>query len=315
MENKFEFAVYNPHRGAWYYATARLGAGGQGGVWAGVNATGAPVALKIIWPSSDAYRDFWSWLNDQHGHLECLNQPHVVRSYDQFQAQHQGWYVIVMERAARSLDDVISSGQQQSALRVCVIGTQILSALSYLHSINRIHRDISAKNILEFPDGNVKLNDFGVSKGNIGAGEATGTHLGNALYLPPELLNAGRWTHQSDVYQLGVVLVSLLIGRHVIPPNLSPADMATMICDGVPRQTAERLIAVHGDLGFILSRMVCRTEHLRYPTAYSAWSALFDEWHHQNELQRIRQESVKQALAAIGVGAGLGFLASLASRA
>ena len=315
MQNQFAFSVYNPQRGRWYYATTRLGAGGQGGVWAGVDAAGAPVALKIICQSSDAWRDYWSWLNDQNGHLECINQPYVVRSFDQFQAHHQGWYVIVMERATRSLDDVISMGWRQSASRVCVIGTQILCALSYLHSVNRIHRDVSAKNILECPDGLVKLNDFGVSKGNIAAGQATGTHLGNALYLPPELLNAGRWTHQSDVYQLGVVLISLLIGRHVISPNLAPAEMARMIRDGVPRQIAEGLIPVHGDLGYILSRMVCRTEHLRFPTAYAAWGALFHEWRRQNELERARRESVKQALTAIGVGAGLGLLAGLASRA
>lgn len=292
MQRQYEFQLYNPARGAWYYATKPLGVGGQGGVWAGVTESGQSVALKIIWPSSDAYRNYWAWFNDQHAHLQCLNQPHVVASYDQFQSQ-QGWYVIVMETAVRSLDDVLCTGPKQSALRVCVIGTQILSALSYLHSVNRIHRDVSAKNILEFADWTVKLSDFGVSKGNIAAGQATGTQLGNALYLPPELLNAGRWTHQSDVYQLGIVLISLLIGKHVIPPNLPPAAMGKMILDGVPRQTAEGLRSVHGDLGFILSRMVCRTERLRYSTARAAWLALYAEWERQ---------------------AGLGLLASAAAK-
>ena len=311
MQRKFEFGVYNPTRNVWYFATKRLGGGGQGGVWAGVNEAGASVALKIIWPSSNAQRDYWAWFNDQHAHLECLNQPYVVRSYDQFQSQPEGWYVIVMEPAVRSLDDVISTGQRQPPLRVCAIGTQILSALSHLHSINRIHRDVSAKNILELPDGKVKLSDFGVSKGNVAAGEATGTQLGNALYLPPELLNANRWTHQSDVYQLGVVLISLLIGRHVIPPNVASTAIDKMIRDGVPRQTAGGLVATHGDLGSILSRMVCRTENLRYPTARAAWDALYNEWHRQNELQRVRSESFKKALA-IGAGAGLALLAALA---
>ncbi len=314
MHNKFEFAVYNPTRDAWYYATKPLGVGGQAGVWAGINAAGAPVALKIIRPSSDASRDYWSWFNDQHSHLQCLDQPHVVLSYDQFQAQHQGWYVIVMEPAVGSLDSLISTGQKHSALRVCLIGTQILSALSYLHSINRIHRDVSAKNILVFPNGNVKLSDFGISKGNVAAGDATGTQLGNALYLPPELLNASRWTHQSDVYQLGVVLISLLLGRHVIPPNLTPAAMGEMILDGVPRQSAEGLTGAHGELGFILSRMVCRTERLRYPTALAAWNALYNEWHRQNDLQRIRWESMTKTLTVIGAAASFGLLASSVAR-
>ena len=218
MGEKYEFDVHNPARKITYFAIRSLGKGGQGGVWAGVDSAGTPVALKVIWPTSNLTQDYWSWFNDQFAHLLCLNQAHVVTSYDQFISQ-QGWYVLVMEQALRSLDDIITTGVRQPATRVCVIGSQILSALSYLHSTDRIHRDVSAKNILEFANGVVKLTDFGVSKGNIGSGQATGTQVGNALYIPPELLNAGRWTHQSDVYQLGIVLISLLIGRQCNSTN------------------------------------------------------------------------------------------------
>src|SRR5438445_1406016 len=157
MQDGFEFAVYNAERNVWYYAVRRLGIGGQGGVWAGVDSRGKSVALKVMWPTSNYLQAYWSWFNDQYGHLQCLHQPHVVASYDQFQSLHQGWYIIVMELAVRSLDDVIRTGRKQSAKRVCVIGTQILSALDYLHSVNRIHRDVSAKNLLEFANGVVKL--------------------------------------------------------------------------------------------------------------------------------------------------------------
>jgi serine/threonine protein kinase len=213
-----------------------------------------------------------------------------------------------MELAARSLDDVIRTGIRQSAKRVCTIGTQILSALHYLHSVNRIHRDVSAKNLLEFPNAAVKLSDFGVSKGNIAAGQATGTQLGNAMYLPPELLNAGRWTHQSDIYQLGVVLISLLIGQHVIPVNSAPATLGQMILDGIPRRTAEALMNTYGDLGAILSRMVCRTEKLRYPTAAVAQAALYQEYQRLDAIEQAQRKALTDALKALGVGAGLAWL-------
>ncbi len=307
MQNGWQFAVYNLERATWYYAVRRLGAGGQGGVWAGVNSEGHPVALKVMWPTSNYFEAYWSWFNDQCGHLECLNQPHVVASYDQFQSYFEGWYVIVMELAERSLDDVIQTGWKQSAKTVCAIGTQVLSALAYLHSVNRVHRDVSAKNLLQFPNGSVKLNDFGVSKGDIAAGQATGTQIGNALYLPPELLNARRWTHQSDIYQLGVVLISLLIGRHVIPSNIRPAEMGRMILEGVPRRTAEALVPTYGNLGWILSRMVCRTENLRYPTAYAAWVALSAEFNKQEAQEAAQREALNQALKILGIG-GLAWL-------
>ena len=197
---------------------------------------------------------------------------------------------------------------------MCVIGTQILSALTYLHNKNRIHRDVSAKNILEFANGVVKLNDFGVSKGNVSAGQATGTQLGNAVYLPPELLNAGRWTHQSDVYQLGVVLISLLLGRHVIPNNIASAEMGRMILDGVPRQAAEDLVRSHGDLGIVLRHMVCRTENLRFPNAAAAWAALYEEWKRQVKTSEAKTKALTDLAKAAGVLGGLAALGTLASR-
>jgi len=312
MQRRFAFEVYNPARNQRYYALTRLGSGGQGGVWAGVDTAGNPIALKVIWPTSNTIQDYWSWYNDQAGHLECLQQPHVVLSYDQFQNLGNGWYVIVMERANRSLDDVINSGWPQSALRVCEIGAQILSALDYLHSVNRVHRDVSARNLLEFPNGLVKLNDFGVSKAGIAAGQATGTQLGNAVYLPPELLSFGRWTHQSDIYQLGLVLISLLLGRHVIPPRVTPHELGRMIRDGVPRQAAESIMGKHANLGNILKFMVCRTEHFRFPTAAAAWTAIAVELQAQRAHEQARRESLLNALKLFGVGAGLAWIARTA---
>lgn len=146
-------------------------------------------------------------------------------------------------------------------------------------------------------------------------GQATGTQLGNALYLPPELVNTGRWTHQSDIYQLGFVLISLLLGRHVIPPNVAPAEMGRMIREGVPRQAAEGLVGKHGELGRILTRMVCRSEDLRYPNAAVAWRAMFDGHNRQVELDRVKRDALANALKTLGIGAGLALLGSLASKA
>ena len=90
--------------------------------------------------------------------------------------------------------------------------------------------------------------------------------------------------------------------------------MGRMILDGVPRRTAEALVNTHGELGVILSRMVCRTEKLRYPTAAAAHAALYQEWLRVEANERVQREALTNALKALGVGASLAWLWALASK-
>ncbi len=286
MGAPYSFSLFNPLRQVTYFATAVLDAGGFGEVWRGLTAEGLEVAIKVIKPSSDFARDFSSWFTDQQVHLMCLQHPYVVVTFDQF-VSADGKLVIVMERGGGSLQTLLGQGTSWSDKAISAVGTQVLSALHYIHSLGVVHRDVTLKNIIWFNGSIFKLCDFGISKKNVRADEYARTFIGHRSYIPPELLYAGYTTHQSDIYQAGLVLLALLTGRHPIPDNATPEQIRQMILDGVPRQTAESLIPTHGPTAEIIAIMLRRRDAYRYKTALDAWTDLEADFKQRETIEEI----------------------------
>ena len=279
------FCLYNYQRQIQYIAIQALGQGGFGSVWSGHTGYGQPVAIKVIKPTANTQADFASWYTDQLVHLLVWNHPHVVRTIDQF-VSFDGKLVIVMEMGGASLHSLVQQGTKWTDKSICAIGSQILSALSEIHSKGVIHRDVTLKNIISFPGGIFKLCDFGISKMNVQLGEYARTFAGTPSYIPPELHMLGYTTHASDIYQLGLVLLTLMVGRHPIPEGSSPAETRRMILEGVPRRLAESLIPKHGVTARILSKMLPRYSAHRFTNAAQVETAFTAEFWRLHNLEQ-----------------------------
>jgi serine/threonine protein kinase len=66
------------------------------------------------------------------------------------------------------------------------VALQILCGLSYLHSLNMIHRDVKPGNVLLNTKGEVKLSDFGISKELLDGVDFSKTFVGTTAYMSPE---------------------------------------------------------------------------------------------------------------------------------
>lgn len=158
--------------------------------------------------------------------LVRLSHPHVVRIMDV--GRHNGLPFAVMPfLEGGSLEDRrprLAAGGHAPLGPVAAIGRwveQIGKALDFVHQSNFLHRDVKPGNILFDRNGNAYLSDFGVVKFVNEAEQqtdasdltTTGSAIGTAPYLAPEVLLGKGATPAADQYALAVTVFELVGGR------------------------------------------------------------------------------------------------------
>ncbi|MEQ1502419.1 MAG: serine/threonine-protein kinase [Myxococcota bacterium] len=113
-----------------------------------------------------------------------------------------------------------------------------------------IHRDIKPSNMLMSIDGELKVVDFGIARGEFEGKEAKTLSmvLGARGYLAPERLDGYDDKPSCDIYSLGIVLYEMLTGRHVVlsvhreyHAEALNKHLTNMKLPGMPAAAAERV--------------------------------------------------------------------------
>jgi len=94
------------------------------------------------------------------------------------------------------------------------ITKQVVDGLVYLHSHGILHRDIKLSNLLLTDAFDVKIADFGLAKKLPLTREQTNeTMCGTPNYISPEIASRNPHSFATDVWSLGILIVTLLTGR------------------------------------------------------------------------------------------------------
>jgi eukaryotic-like serine/threonine-protein kinase len=118
-----------------------------------------------------------------------------------------GHLVIAFPLGEQSLDDRLA---KRLSLRTALdLGEQLLHALAYAHENRVIHCDVKPDNLLLFPNGRLRLTDFGISK--VAHRTISASGAGTVGYMAPEQA-MGRPSARSDVFAAGLVLWQMFTG-------------------------------------------------------------------------------------------------------
>ena len=142
-----------------------------------------------------------------------LRHESIVAVHDLVEKDEQLFLVTEFVDGA-DLARVLSEGGALPPDCVAVIGARVADALDYVHYNAMLHRDVKPANVMLSRDGEVKLMDFGIAKGEDDpALTRAGMLVGSPSYMAPEVLGGEEGGPPSDVWALGVTLYELLTGE------------------------------------------------------------------------------------------------------
>ncbi|XP_028174244.1 serine/threonine-protein kinase PLK4 [Ostrinia furnacalis] len=249
-----------------YEILEHLGKGGFANVYrARCRRTGLFVAIKMIDKALMASAGMIGRVRQEVTIHSRLKHPAILELFTFFEDAHYVYLVLELAHNGELAKHFKLGTRGLSEKAAADIFRQVVSGVLYLHTHNIIHRDLSLNNLLLTKDLNVKIADFGLATQLNGPDEKHVTMCGTPNYISPEVASRELHGLPADVWGLGCMLYTLLVGRppfhtqHVkttlnkvinadykIPPELSlPAQdlLLKLLCkDPIKRITLKEIM-------------------------------------------------------------------------
>ncbi|MFE3307733.1 protein kinase [Embleya sp. NPDC059213] len=204
-----------------YRLLRRLGAGGMGVVYLGVDRHGNRVALKLIRQELAGNPEFRSRFAREVDAARMVRGNRTAALVDADASADRPWLATVYVPGP-SLQRRVGDRGPLGCLDLARVGSAVADGLVSVHAVGVVHRDVKPSNILLSPDG-PQIIDFGIAYAD-GAGTltVTGTAVGSPGFLAPEQVRGQTVTPATDIFALGVTLA--YAGRGAPPFGSGPVD-------------------------------------------------------------------------------------------
>ncbi len=227
----------------------KIGEGGTATVWSAVDKRKALKTkgrnLVAIKKMSLGYKEFKVVsITEEIIAMKVCAHPNVIQ-YDSSYlvwnkrngADPEGTVWIVMEyMGLGSLTEVLYSFPEvrMTESHVALVCRDTLRGLCYMHSLNRIHRDIKSDNMLINDDGEIKISDLGFACKLRHHKKARGTAVGTPYWMAPEMIEGRKYNEAIDIWALGIMAREMLEGEPPYMDFLPSKAMSFITTRGIP---------------------------------------------------------------------------------
>ena len=176
-----------------------------------------------------------------------INHPNIVTIYSFFEENNTAYYAMEYIQGENLLNYLNRRGGKISFGDARRILYTIMDALSAVHSVGLVHRDISPDNIYITKDNTVKLLDFGAARYSMGNKSKSLDVILKHGYAPKEQYTRhGTQGPYTDVYALAATFYRAITGK-TPPDSVERIDRDTLIppeklCADIPHSASAALM-------------------------------------------------------------------------
>lgn len=274
-----------------YRIVGELGRGGMGAVFEAEHIElQKRVVVKVLHPQFAKEPRIVERLRREARSLARLASPFVVAVSDMGRTADGATYLVMERLVGRTLRQELQA-QGVLPLQEAIVWTrQVLAGLSAAHRIGIVHRDIKLDNLFlcdatEDEPRRIKLLDFGIAKVLEHPGKRPepsgyqptqeGTILGSPRWLAPEQARGKTVDARADIYAVGVLLYTLVVGRGPFAHLLEPFELIQAHISETPvapSQSARQYIPPELDDAILMA--LAKLPENRFQTAHAFSQAL-----------------------------------------
>lgn len=164
--------------------------------------------------------------------MATMKHPNIIEFYGAY--MYDGVLYILMEYMDGGSMTNVATLCDCKEPHIAYFARGILHALSYMHSQNKIHRDIKTDNVLLTKEGDIKLADFGYAAQLSKGLERRKSIVGTPYWMAPELIQGNEYSFGVDIWSLGILCRELAEGE---PPFSTEPPMRALyliVSKGIP---------------------------------------------------------------------------------